>query len=64
MPLVVAADIGGTFTDFLGYDHATGRLLSSKSSSTPRELVRGIQDCLDKVHLPPVRSRLLSTAPR
>ena len=52
MPIVVAVDIGGTFTDFLGYDPGTGRLLSAKTSSTPRELVRGIQDCLDKVHLP------------
>jgi N-methylhydantoinase A len=52
MPLIVAVDIGGTFTDFLGYDPATGRLLSAKSSSTPGDLSRGIRNCLKKIHLP------------
>src|SRR5262245_52725841 len=46
--LIVAVDIGGTFTDFLGYDSATGRLLSSKSPTTPAGLERGIHDCLTK----------------
>src|SRR5437867_1224432 len=48
MPLIVAVDIGGTFTDFLGYDAAAGRLLSSKSPTTPSGLEHGIQDCLRK----------------
>jgi N-methylhydantoinase A len=48
LPLIVAVDIGGTFTDFLGYDSGTGRLVSSKSPTTPDRLERGIQDCLDK----------------
>src|SRR2546425_2098688 len=48
MPLIVAVDIGGTFTDFLGYDTATGRLLSSKSPTTAAGLDQGIQDCLKK----------------
>jgi N-methylhydantoinase A len=48
LPLIVAVDIGGTFTDFLGYDSATGRLLSSKSPTTPAGLEQGIHDCLDK----------------
>ena len=52
MALTVAVDIGGTFTDFLGYDDATGRLLSAKSSSTPGDLARGILDCLEKIRLP------------
>jgi N-methylhydantoinase A len=46
--LIVAVDIGGTFTDFLGYDSVTGRLLSSKSPTTPAGLERGIHDCLTK----------------
>ena len=46
--LIVAVDIGGTFTDFLGYDTATGRLLSSKSPTTPARLEHGIHDCLKK----------------
>ncbi len=53
MALIVAVDIGGTFTDFLGYDDTTGRLVSAKSSSTPGDLARGILNCLDKIHLPP-----------
>src|ERR1700693_4725563 len=52
MPLIVAVDIGGTFTDFLGYDAATGRMASAKSPSTPDDLARGIRNCLEKIHLP------------
>src|SRR5262245_20565514 len=46
--LIVAVDIGGTFTDLLGYDVATGKLMSSKSPSTPAGLEQGIHDCLKK----------------
>src|SRR5581483_9497383 len=46
--LIVAVDIGGTFTDFLGYDIASGRLLSSKAPTTPHALEQGIRDCLKK----------------
>ncbi|HEY6341666.1 MAG TPA: hydantoinase/oxoprolinase family protein [Bryobacteraceae bacterium] len=46
--LIVAVDIGGTFTDFLGYDTAGGRLFSSKAATTPAALERGICDCLEK----------------
>ena len=46
--LIVAVDIGGTFTDFLGYDTASGRLLSSKAPTTPHALEQGIRDCLKK----------------
>jgi N-methylhydantoinase A len=46
--LIVAVDIGGTFTDFLGYDTASGRLLTSKAPTTPEGLERGIHDCLKK----------------
>jgi N-methylhydantoinase A len=53
MALIVAVDIGGTFTDFLGYDPASGRLLSAKSSSTPGDLSRGIRNCLEKIDQPP-----------
>jgi N-methylhydantoinase A len=52
MPLIVAVDIGGTFTDFLGYDAATRRMASAKSPSTPGDLARGIRNCLEKIHLP------------
>src|SRR5579871_854486 len=46
--LIVAVDIGGTFTDFLGYDTAGGKLLSSKTPTTPQALELGIRDCLKK----------------
>jgi N-methylhydantoinase A len=46
--LIVAVDIGGTFTDFLGYDTASGKLLSSKVPTTSAALERGIRHCLEK----------------
>lgn len=46
--LIVAVDIGGTFTDFLGYDTVSGKLLSSKAPTTPVGLEHGIHDCLKK----------------
>ncbi len=52
MTLIVAVDIGGTFTDFLGYDPVSGTLLSAKSSSTPGDLSRGIRKCLEKIGRP------------
>lgn len=46
--LRLAADIGGTFTDVAAYDEKTGRLLLGKALSTPRHLVEGIEDGVDK----------------
>ena len=48
MALHVAVDIGGTFTDLIGYDDVTGQVFSAKSSSTPTDLNQGIMRCLDK----------------
>ena len=53
MALTVAVDIGGTFTDLLGYDDRTGRLISAKRSTTPADFTRAIQDCLARVAAPP-----------
>ncbi|HYS76289.1 MAG TPA: hydantoinase/oxoprolinase family protein [Burkholderiales bacterium] len=44
--LLVAIDIGGTFTDLMAFDEATGRFAQAKSLTTPAELVKGIIDCL------------------
>lgn len=52
MTLVVAIDIGGTFTDLVAYDDRTGSLVSSKSSTTPADLSVGIRNCLDKSRIP------------
>lgn len=48
MALNAAVDIGGTFTDLIGYDESTGRIYQAKSSSTPDNLVLGIMRCLEK----------------
>ena len=46
--LVVAIDIGGTFTDLIGFDEAAGAFVQAKSLTTPAHLVQGIIDCLRK----------------
>lgn len=42
----VAVDIGGTFTDLVGYSGATGRLSFSKSLTTYEGLSNGVFDCV------------------
>jgi N-methylhydantoinase A len=42
----ITVDIGGTFTDVVGFDEETGRLLLGKSMSTPQNLVMGIFDAI------------------
>src|SRR5258705_120857 len=46
--LVVAIDIGGTFTDLIGFDEKTNVFIQAKSLTTPAQLVQGIIDCLNK----------------
>ena len=46
--IFVAVDIGGTFTDLIGFDDAAGRFVEAKSLSTPAHLVQGIIDCISK----------------
>jgi N-methylhydantoinase A len=46
--LVVAIDIGGTFTDLLGFDEGGQKFVQAKSLTTPAALVQGIIDCLRK----------------
>ena len=48
LPHTIAVDIGGTFTDLIAYDAASGELRQAKSLTTPRDLVRGILDCLEQ----------------
>ncbi len=48
MALNVAVDIGGTFTDLIGYDETTGRIYQAKDPTTPKRLVIGITECLRK----------------
>ncbi len=46
--IAVAIDIGGTFTDLVGFDDRAGRFVDAKSLTTPHNLVQGIIDCLHK----------------
>jgi N-methylhydantoinase A len=46
--IVVAVDIGGTFTDLMGFDEASGRFAQAKSLTTPADLVQGVIDCIRK----------------
>ena len=46
--IVVAIDIGGTFTDLIGFDQASGQFVQAKSLTTPAQLVQGIIDCIRK----------------
>ncbi|HEX4828863.1 MAG TPA: hydantoinase/oxoprolinase N-terminal domain-containing protein, partial [Xanthobacteraceae bacterium] len=49
--LVVAIDIGGTFTDLIGFDAAARRFVQAKSLTTPGELGQGVIDCIRKSSL-------------
>lgn len=51
--IFVAVDIGGTFTDLVGFDSARSRFVQAKSLTTPAELVQGVIDCIRKSGLDP-----------
>ena len=53
MSYAVAVDIGGTFTDLVGYDHETRRVAYTKSATTYGNFVEGILDCFEKAGLTP-----------
>jgi N-methylhydantoinase A len=52
LSLVLALDIGGTFTDLVAFDLATGEVHQAKSSTTPYDLAVGIRETLAKSNLP------------
>ena len=45
---LVSVDIGGTFTDLVGFEPASGTIVFSKARSTPRNLTAGIEACISK----------------
>jgi N-methylhydantoinase A len=47
-PYLVSVDIGGTFTDLVGFEPASGKIVFSKARSTPRNLAAGIEACIAK----------------
>ena len=48
MALRIGIDIGGTFTDLVVLDEATGRVTNTKALSTPRDLLQGVLACVDQ----------------
>lgn len=60
MPYIVAVDIGGTFTDLVGFDHETGKATYTKSPTTYGNFVEGILDCFDKASLAPAEANFLN----
>jgi N-methylhydantoinase A len=44
--IFVAVDIGGTFTDLIGFDDEAGAFVQAKSLTTPAELTQGVLDCI------------------
>jgi N-methylhydantoinase A len=44
----VATDIGGTFTDLIYLDEATGEMGMTKASTTPHNFAIGVEDTLEK----------------
>jgi N-methylhydantoinase A len=57
MALRIGVDIGGTFTDLVALDEATGAVVNTKALSTPRALLEGVLHCVDQagVRLPDCR---------
>jgi N-methylhydantoinase A len=49
--LRIGVDIGGTFTDLVALDEATGRIVTAKALSTPRDLLAGVLRCVDEAGL-------------
>ena len=51
MPYIIAVDIGGTFTDLVACDLATGSVAYTKSPTTYGDLGEAIFDCIRKASL-------------
>jgi N-methylhydantoinase A len=48
VPLRIGVDIGGTFTDLVALDEATGTVVNAKALSTPSQLIDGVLRCVDQ----------------
>ena len=46
--MLLAVDIGGTFTDLMGFDQGRSRFFQAKSLTTPHDFSQGIIDCIGK----------------
>ncbi|HTH96053.1 MAG TPA: hydantoinase/oxoprolinase family protein [Stellaceae bacterium] len=59
-PYSVAVDIGGTFTDLVAYDHASGRVTATKSPTSYGDFSHAILDCFRKGGFSPAEARLIN----
>ena len=57
--LRVSMDIGGTFTDVVAYDEATGSYTAGKSSTTPNDLTEGVLNALGTIDARPELCRFM-----
>ena len=53
MSWTVAVDVGGTFTDLVAFNSASGELRFAKAHTTPRRLSDGVLDALNKSKIQP-----------
>ena len=53
--IIVGIDIGGTFTDLMAFDKSSNSFFQAKSLTTPKNLIQGVIDCIDKCELPVAR---------
>ncbi len=60
MPLAVAIDIGGTFTDLVAYDYETRRVMYAKSPTTYDNLATGVLECCKKAIVQPHQATLIN----
>jgi N-methylhydantoinase A len=51
--IFVAVDIGGTFTDLIGFNDETQVFVQAKSLTTPHELTQGVINCLRESGIDP-----------
>jgi len=51
-PIRLAVDIGGTFTDVVAVDSATGHVIRAKADTTPGRLEQGVLDALGRSGVP------------
>ena len=44
----LATDVGGTFTDLVGYDERTGEIFTAKSLTTVHDQSEGVLSAIDQ----------------
>jgi N-methylhydantoinase A len=59
VPLRIGVDIGGTFTDLVALDEATGTVVNAKTLSTPAALLDGVLRCADEARVSLADCRLV-----